>query len=566
MKGGGIKVANIDTGVQWNHPGLINQFACPGDPSNPNCWYDPSNICGGSACDNQGHGTHTMGTMVAKDDPALSYITGMAPDAKWIACKGCEANTCSEFALNACADWILKPGGNTANRPNVVNNSWGDTGGNNWFQAKVQAWVAAGIFPAFSAGNSGQESFGSAAHDSSRNIASFSSRGPSAKFGDTPYTKPNISAPGVSICSTVPNSTWSCGYSGTSMASPHTAGAVALLWSCNPSLIGQVDSTFQLLQNNADAAPPGSCGAPPDGQGNYTYGYGFLDVLSAGYVTCSGYKGTLNGHVFDAGGAPITGATISAVPSIAGNQVEAISDANGYYSTSLLVGTYNITSSKTGYSSQTINGVIIIENINTVQDFHLSVSRSWTAGPSTCFDLTRFDGEFFPGLGKVYFLGGRYDASTIGDIYSFNPITAECADTGADMPTPISNYTVNLVNDGVNNLLCTFGGRNSAGNQTMDVQCYNPFNNTAIVVASLPSAWTGYSPGAQVVVNNIVYIFGGFNGGGSTPYMLARTEKYDPVTKTFTQLGDLHMARSYIMATSVNGIIYAFGGDTYVGG
>lgn len=297
VKGEGIKVANIDTGVQWNHPALVNQFACPGDPSNPACWADPSNICGGSACDNNGHGTHTMGTMVAKDNPALPYIAGMAPNATWIACKGCESSSCSDFALNTCADWILAPGGNTANRPNVVNNSWGGGGGDTWYLPKVQAWVAAGIFPAFSAGNSGpscnslgspgdyQVSFSSAAHSSNRTIASFSSRGPSA-FGHDPYTKPNISAPGVSICSSVPTNSWSCAYSGTSMASPHTAGAVALLWSCNPSLIGNIDATFQLLQNSTDVAPAGNCGAPPDGQGNYTYGYGYLDVLTAGATTC----------------------------------------------------------------------------------------------------------------------------------------------------------------------------------------------------------------------------------------------------------------------------------------
>jgi subtilisin family serine protease len=242
-----------------------------------------------------------MGTMVGKDDPTLAYMVGMAPNAKWIACKGCESTSCSTFALDTCADWILAPGGSAANRPNVVNNSWGDgKGGDLWYQAKVVAWRAAGIFPAFAAGNRNifilcnildspgdyQESFGSAAHDSSRAIAYFSSTGPSA-FGDTPYTKPNISAPGVSICSTVPPNSWDCSYSGTSMASPHSAGAVALLWSCNPALVGQIDTTFQLLQNNTDPAPAGSCGAPSDGQGNYTYGYGYLDVLKAGEASCA---------------------------------------------------------------------------------------------------------------------------------------------------------------------------------------------------------------------------------------------------------------------------------------
>ena len=254
-KGAGIKVAGIDTGVQWNHPALVGHFACPGDPSNAKCWSDPSNICGGSACDNNGHGTHTMGTMVADDDDALTYIAGMAPDATWIACKGCENNECSEFALTSCAGWILAPDGNPANRPHIVNNSWGGGSGDDWYLTSVQAWRAAGIFPAFSAGNTGplcntlsspgdyQESLASAAHGSGRGIASFSSRGPSS-FGHAPYTKPNISAPGVSICSTVPTSSWTCDYSGTSMASPHTAGAVALIWQACLTLKGNIDATF----------------------------------------------------------------------------------------------------------------------------------------------------------------------------------------------------------------------------------------------------------------------------------------------------------------------------------
>jgi len=129
MQGDGIVVANIDTGVQWNHPALDQAYKCGTNPSDPNCWYDPSNTCGGAMCDNNGHGTHTMGTMVGDDDPTLTYQVGMAPNAQWIACKGCESTKCSEIALNACADWILAPNNNPDNRPNVVNNSWGGGGG-----------------------------------------------------------------------------------------------------------------------------------------------------------------------------------------------------------------------------------------------------------------------------------------------------------------------------------------------------------------------------------------------------------------------------------------------------
>jgi len=580
VQGDGIVVANIDTGVQWNHPALDQAFKCGTNPTDPACWYDPTGICGAAgACDNNGHGTHTMGTMVGDDDPSLANQVGMAPNAKWIACKGCGTNNCTDFALNSCADWILAPGGNTANRPNIVNNSWGGGSGDTWFQAKVQAWVTAGIFPAFSSGNSGpgcntigdpgdyQVSFASAAHDASRNIADFSSRGPSV-FGDNPYTKPNISAPGVGIWSSYPSTlspyTQWVQMSGTSMASPHTAGAVALLWSCNPSLKGQIDATFQLLQNNADAAPTGSCGVPLDGQGNFTYGYGYLDVLSAGVVTCSGSKGTLNGHVYDTDANPIVGASISVDPAIFGSQPQTFTDPTGFYSLNLLAGTYNVSVSKTGYTSQTANNVVITENVITTQDFTLTSRGAWIeiGLPPGCPDWTRFDGEYYGGTGKVYFMGGRSGTTTDGTIYSFDPVANSCTDTGRNMPNPISNYTINLVNNGTNDLLCTFGGRDSGGGSTLNVQCYNPIANTINVVTNLPAGWAGYVPGAQVVVNNKVYIVGGFNSSGPTT---ARTEVYDPVTQTFSQLGDLNLARTYIMATSVDGLIYALGGDTWNG-
>jgi subtilisin family serine protease len=583
VRGAGIVVASIDTGVQWNHPALDQAYKCSSNPSDPKCWYDPTGICGAIPCDNTGHGTHTMGTMVADDDPSLPYIAGMAPDAKWIACKGCESTSCSSLYLNSCADWILAPGGSPANRPNIVNNSWGGDGGENWYQAKVQAWVAAGIFPAFSAGNNTgcpvpgvigsmgspgdyQESFASTGHNNTREH--FFAQGPSA-FGDTPYTKPNISAPGVNICSSVPTNSWSCGYSGTSMASPHTAGAVALLWSCSPSLVGNVDATFQALQSSADPAPAGNCGAPPSGEGNYTYGYGYLDVLKAGQNYCGAQLGALDGFVRDQDGHAIQAALVQADTGIQGGLVQASTDPSGYYTMTLPVGSYEVTASKNNYTSQTIRGIEIHAHSVTTQNFTLTSLGSWTqiALPPSCPNLTRFDGEYYPADGLVYFLGGRGGtdgAQTYGDIYSFNPATHTCADTGEDMPTPISNYTVSFVHNHTGDALCTFGGRAASGVQTSDVQCYYPGSNTASVVTHMPSAWDGYGPYTQVVVDNMVYIFGGFNNT-SQPYMLARTDRYDPLANSFTQMGDLSLARSYIMAAAVDGKIYAFGGDTFDG-
>lgn len=296
-QGEGIVVAEMTTGVQWDHPALVGAYHCGSNPSDPACWNDPSNVCGGSMCDNNGHGTLLTGIMVGSDDPALTWQAGMAPGAEWIACKGCESSSCSEFALNSCADWLMAPAGNPNDRPHVVLVGWGGGGCDNWFEPKIAAWRAAGIFPAAMAGNNGacgqlsspgdyQVSFAAAAHDVARVIAPFSGRGPSC-FGHDPFTKPNLSAPGVSICSSVPGSGWSCASSGTGPAAAHIAGAVALLWSCAPALVGQIDSSFMALQDGAAVPPAGNCGAPPDGEGNYTYGYGFLDIVAAATPHCS---------------------------------------------------------------------------------------------------------------------------------------------------------------------------------------------------------------------------------------------------------------------------------------
>ena len=112
-------------------------------------------------------------------------------------------------------------------------------------------------------------------------IDSGSSRGPGG-FGDN--LKPDIAAPGVAVCSSVPGNNYTCGYSGTSMASPHSAGAVALLWSAMPQLVGKITDTVNLLHDSANPTvppAPASCGGDnPNVVPNNTYGYGYLDALN----------------------------------------------------------------------------------------------------------------------------------------------------------------------------------------------------------------------------------------------------------------------------------------------
>jgi len=300
VRGEGVVVAEIDSGTQWDHPALQSHYrGWDGATADHNYnWYDPYGQNPTVPFDPDAHGTHVMGTMVG-DDPTHVNQIGVAPGAKWISCKGGDA--VSGYLLTnellVCAQWILAPTdlvGNNADpdmRPHVVNNSWGGGQGDYWFTGAISAWRSAGIFPTFSNGNKGPscstagspgdnwESFSSGATDINDNIGGFSSRGPAANTG---FMKPDISAPGVNIRSSVPNNTYS-NFNGTSMASPHTAGAVALLWSAHPELIGQVDLTGWILQQSAlpRTTTEGCGGDSPTAVPNNTYGWGRLDVYAA---------------------------------------------------------------------------------------------------------------------------------------------------------------------------------------------------------------------------------------------------------------------------------------------
>jgi subtilisin family serine protease len=394
IRGEGIVVANIDTGVQFDHPAVVEQYRgnLGGGSFDHNYnWFDPSEVCGSPSlepCDNAAHGTHTMGTMVGDDgDPGPNQI-GVAPHAEWIAAKGCEDFGCSDFALLESGEWVLAPtdlnGENPRPdlRPHVVNNSWGtDAGGDTFYQATVQSWVASGIFPSFSNGNNGfgfcgsvgapasyPESYGVGAFDINDNIAVFSSLGPSPIDGGI---KPDISAPGVDVRSSVPDDSYAS-FSGTSMAAPHLSGAVALMWSAAPALIGDVAGTRVILDNAAIDTEDLLCGGTADD--NNVWGEGRLDALAAVEGSPIGDTGTLEGTVTDEGtGDPIAGATIHAVGPF---DRTTTTDSAGDYSILLPVGTYDVTASAFGYISETVTGVEITVDATTTQDFALEAAPS----------------------------------------------------------------------------------------------------------------------------------------------------------------------------------------------
>ncbi|MFG2616667.1 S8 family serine peptidase [Streptomyces sp. NPDC048507] len=387
VRGEGIVVANIDSGVDYTHPAVAGQYRgrkADGSYDHDYNWFDPAGICAGAApCDNNDHGTHTMGTMVG-DDGGANKI-GVAPGAKWIAAKGCETNSCSEASLLASGQWIVAPTDLAGHNPrpdlapHVVNNSWGSSAHDDWYQQIVDTWRAAGIFPAFSNGNAGPgcatsgspgdyaNSYSSGAFDVNNAIASFSSRG----AGPGGIIKPNIAAPGVNVRSSVPGGGYES-FSGTSMASPHTAAAVALLWSAAPALEGDVAQTEALLNGTAHDTEAAQCGgAAAD---NNVFGEGRLDALAAVNAAPRGAIGALGGTV-TAGGEPVSGVKVTAHGPI---DRTATTAADGTYRfASLSAGTYEVTASKFGYGQRTATANVT-ENATATGDFSLDRAPSGT--------------------------------------------------------------------------------------------------------------------------------------------------------------------------------------------
>lgn len=280
FRGAGVVVGHIDTGVFKDHPDLVNQYR-----GGNNSWFDAVNGQP-DPYDDHGHGTHTMGTAVGGNTGGTDI--GVAPDAQWIACKAFDAGGDGTTTdILECMEWVMDPDGNpgTDDAPDVVNNSWSsdDPGCDRTYELAVNAWVAAGIFPAFAAGNFGprrktggnpavySRSFAVGATDINDNIAFFSSRGPSS-CDRTIF--PEVTAPGVGI-----RSAWKDGgyrvLSGTSMATPHGTGCVALMLNARPGPggSGQIDGLRTALMETAvDRGFPG-----PDNR----YGFGRLDCLGA---------------------------------------------------------------------------------------------------------------------------------------------------------------------------------------------------------------------------------------------------------------------------------------------
>lgn len=325
ITGKGIVLGSIDSGVMWDHEALIERYRgragssvhhdynwhdaihrplSPGPADAQNCAFSSA-----EPCDDNGHGTHTVGTMVGEQVGRERF--GVAPDAKWIGCRGLEKGWGSVGSYLECLEFMLAPfprggdpkiTGRPDLAPHIINVSWicedkeGCKKGDELREA-VRALHAAGIMVVVAAGNDGPGcatinhapagyseyiiSVGAYDHRND-SIANFSSRGPSALDGGL---APIIVAPGVFLRSSVPDSgRGSYDFkSGTSMAAPHVAGSIALLWSAKPQLIGKIPETIALLARTASPRRASqTCGSYSGSQiPNAVYGHGLINTFAA---------------------------------------------------------------------------------------------------------------------------------------------------------------------------------------------------------------------------------------------------------------------------------------------
>ncbi len=404
--GQGMVVGGQDTGYRWTHATLKNKYrGWNGLTANHDYnWHDAIHTTGSSCgadsptpCDDNGHGTHTVGTAVG-DDGGTNQV-GVAPGAQWIGCRNMNAGNGTPATYLECFEFFLAPypvggtpaQGNPALAPHVTINSWGcppseGCNSGNW-ETMRQALVAsraAGIFTVVSAGNSGSpcstvadppaffdEVYSVGAFSASTGIlATFSSRGPVTVDGSG-RIKPDIAAPGVGVRSAFNSSdTAYSSLSGTSMAGPHVSGAVALLWSARPPLVGNMSLTEDVLNATAVRVSTTSCSSTAGVYPNNLWGFGKLDVLAAVNFAPAG-AGGLTGTVRDA----LTAQPVSATVRVTHAQTPTLNfvspSPSGAFTRTVFPGAYTVTVSAAGYLTATLSGVLVTDTLTTTLPVNL---------------------------------------------------------------------------------------------------------------------------------------------------------------------------------------------------
>ncbi|MCP4293763.1 MAG: S8 family serine peptidase [bacterium] len=386
ITGNGRIVGSLDTGVDGSHVALANSWRGQ-THSWQESWHDVVGAVSQFPVDYNSHGTHTTGTMAGV---AANDTIGVAWGSQWIAANAIDQGAGGGFTNDIidCLQWFTDPDGNPEtidDVPDAVCNSWGVTS-NMGYPACYSYWYtvidnceAAGVVTVWATGNEGPSgssvrspanrattttnsfSVGSVNANGSYpySISSFSSRGPSQCSAPAPnLIKPEVSAPGQGVYSSVPG-----GYSnfdGTSMATPHVAGVVALMREAAPNI--EVDTIKQILMDSAhDFGTSGE---------DNLYGWGFIDAYEAVSQAMQYSYGQFVGQVTNGsfGGGAISGATVTLTNGR--ESFEQQTNSEGNFSIYAPDGTYTVSVQMDGFASGQSSVQLSVPNVET-EDFAL---------------------------------------------------------------------------------------------------------------------------------------------------------------------------------------------------
>src|SRR6266513_1793566 len=567
-----IVVASADTGVRWTHNALKPHYrGWDGVVADHDYnWHDSihnsvSNPCGNDStfpCDDFFHGSHTTGTAIGDD--GMGNQIGMAPGAKWIGCRNMDVGNGTPARYIECMQWFLAPtrigGGDPdpTKAPDITINSWGcptsegcavDT-----LQAAVEAQAAAGIMMVVAAGNSGSAcstvtdppSFYAASYTAGAlntgtdTIASFSSRGPVTIDGSG-RTKPDITAPGTSTRSA--SNSGDANYaiaSGTSMATPHISGAMALLWSAQPALRHQITATRDALNNAAFHIVSTQCGTA--GPPNNVFGWGRVDILAAvgpGPSPTPTPTATPSSCSWSAG---------PSMPTVLVRSVGVFFPADGnFYSmggrTSDLAGSdfQHVLRYSPGSNSWTQTGVTLPDNfMNNMACGVLTVS----------------------GTPQIYCVGGSFATGTTATprVFAYNPVTDTSTTlTGDDWPGAMGTilpggFTV------FNNKLYILGGFNISVASTNQIWQFDPTAAVGAKWLQRTNTPVGIMYAPTCTINGIIYVGGASDFQGGLVVDTTNSFSFNPVANTIGMIAAIPRATGETRGLTFNGKMLVMGG------
>ncbi|WP_247730087.1 S8 family serine peptidase [Halovivax limisalsi] len=373
--GEGVRVVVADSGVAGDHPDI--------DMDDQDPWFDPEQGTS-EPVDNHGHGTHVSGTVAGGDSSGTAI--GVAPDAEIAGARAC-GQSCTVSNVIDSIQWAVDTDSD------VVNLSLGFGLGS--YADTVNNAMDAGTLIVASIGNSGEgtagspgapwDSIASGATNENEDVTDFSG-GQFLEEGDfngnylshwpsDGYITPDIAAPGSQVLSAQPGG----GYqemSGTSMSSPHKAGAAAVILSANPDLgpYEVKDLMMETARKPDDWDPNSAQWYNPDTGRDSRYGTGIIDLYAAvEQAGGGGAQGTIEGTVTDESGAAIEGATVSAGTS------STQTDSNGEYELTVSADTHTVTAEASGYESSS-QSVTVGEEETVRADFTLAEFEGYTVG------------------------------------------------------------------------------------------------------------------------------------------------------------------------------------------